>query len=108
MGKVHTTMAKKAYEMTNCVFPRNRVYNGANATRGHKRSRSTFVKFTPVGGPGVTVTICIRGKKFNTACNMPVNALVVRRCLGKGLSPTDRTGTTRFDSEVVVCNSRRQ
>lgn len=57
---VHSTMLKKAYHGTG--VPKVRIYNGANATRGHKGSRSTFVKFTPVGSPGVTIMICMRGK----------------------------------------------
>lgn len=60
--KVHKTTANKAYHVLSMVIPSLRTYKGANATRGHKRSRSMFVNFTPVGGPGVTVTICIRGK----------------------------------------------
>lgn len=107
IANVHTTIAKNAYQMTKTVLPSIRMYNGANATRGQKRSRSIFVKFTPVGGPGVTVTMCIRGNNFNTICKMPVKTLVVRRCLGKGLSPRGRVHTRRCDGEIVVCKGRR-
>lgn len=103
---VHSTMLNKAYEKTG--LPSVRMYKGAKATRGHKGSRSTFVKFTPVGSPGVTVTICIRGKKFNTMCNMPVKQLVVRGCLGKGLSPRSRIVTARVRGEEVSCKVRRE
>lgn len=112
IGNVHTTMSKDAndtaYHVTKTVLPNIRIYKGANATRGHNGSRSIFVNFTPVSGPGVTVTICIRGNNFNTACNMPVNTVVVSRCLRKGLSPRGRVQTRRFDGQIVLCKSRRE